>query len=87
MGEIYEIADLMIKDHEELIDCLDKLKQNIGKDSKLVNELFDKFKEEFTEQRTLYVEPTSTPLDFSLIAVVVVIIGAGYWIYRKKKKK
>ncbi|UCD03594.1 MAG: hemerythrin domain-containing protein [Candidatus Woesearchaeota archaeon] len=44
MGETYEITDLMIKDHKEIIDCLNRIKHSTGEGSNLVSELFDKLK-------------------------------------------
>jgi len=53
MGESYELTELMIKDHKDIIYCLNKINKSI-EDPELAAELFDKFKWEF--EKHIFVE-------------------------------
>lgn len=47
----------------------------------------DKFNEEYTVQKTVYASATSAPVNMTAIIIIIIVIGAAYWHYRKKHSK
>lgn len=46
----------------------------------------DKFQNSYSVTKTVEAVPRNAPLDYTIVIVVLVLIGAGVWYYRKRKK-
>ena len=75
-------------DDSETIDFMQDLRAVSGKYPITLEISYkDKFQTSYSVVKTVEAVPGNAPADYSMLIIIIVAGGIGFWYYRKRKKK